>query len=154
MKKTLTNADIETMYNVLNELKGRADIIPGDSNIFWANSLNLQELREKVTKIQEIKNDMVNSYFTDKTSHTVKSEDGKESRVLNDDVKDEILAKIQSDVTNINNKTMELELEPIPKESLKDMFKANEKSMSMIEMTVMAMFVDNTEKKDKDSDTK
>lgn len=137
MKKLITNADIVTMFNTLNALKGRSDIVPGDSNIFWANSVNLKALKEKVEMFQEIVNDLVNSFFTEENSH----EEG-ETRVLNDDKKEEVLSKINEQVHMLEAKTVEVELEPIPKKSLKSMLKSNEKTMSMLDMTVMQMFLE------------
>lgn len=138
MKKTFTNSDIVTMYNVLTNLKSRSDIVPGDINIFWANTINLQTLEEKVKLIQCTINDIVNSHFTEENSHK-----NGNKRVLNDDVKDDIIKEINRDITTINEKIIEIDIEPIPKEAIKKMYKINEDKLSFLEMTVMSQFIDN-----------
>lgn len=144
MKKTLTNADIITMYNTLNEMKGRSDIVPGDAEVFWANSVNIKVLKEKVENITEIVQELVNSHFTEENSYSAVDSDGNETgnRILNDDVKDEVIKEINIDVERIYAKSCEIDLESIPKESLKKMLKANEDKMSFLEMTVMNEFVE------------
>lgn len=144
MRKTLTNADIITMYNTLNEMKGRSDMIPGDAEVFWANALNIKILKEKAESIGEIVQELVHSHFTEKNSHPIVDENGTETgnRALNDDVKEDIISKLNADIEKIYAKSYEIELEPIPKASLKKMLKANEDKMSFLEMTVMNEFVE------------
>lgn len=143
MKKTLTNADIVTMYNTLNTMKSRSDLMPGDAEVFWANAINLKTLKEKAENINTITQELVNTYFTEENSHPVLDENGNEtgSRALNDDAKDTVVAEINSGIEKIYEKSYEVELEPIPKESLKKMLKANEDKMSFLEMTIMNEFV-------------
>lgn len=143
MRKTITNADILTMYNTLNEMKSRSDLIPGDAEIFWANAMNLKVLKEKSDNISEIVQELINTHFTEENSHSVVDENGNDTgkRVLNDDVKDTVISEINTDIEKIYAKTCEVELESIPKESLKKMVKANEDKMSFLEMTVMNEFV-------------
>ena len=40
MKKVIVNADIMAMYKTLNSMKSRADLIAGDVDVFWANTIN------------------------------------------------------------------------------------------------------------------
>lgn len=143
MRKTITNADILTMYNTLNEIKSRSDLIPGDAEIFWANAMNLKTLREKSDNISEVVQELINTHFTEENSHSVVDENGNDTgkRALNDDVKETVVSEINTDIEKIYAKTCEVELEPIPKESLKKMVKANEDKMSFLEMTVMNEFV-------------
>lgn len=42
MKKVIVNADIMAMYKTLNSMKSRADLIAGDVDVFWANTMNLK----------------------------------------------------------------------------------------------------------------
>ena len=44
MKKTIVNADVVAMYKTLNLMKSRSDLIAGDVNVFWANTMNLKTL--------------------------------------------------------------------------------------------------------------
>lgn len=147
MKKTIVNADIVAMYRTLNNMKSRSDIVPGDVDVFWANTMNLKTLTEQVNKISEFEQELVNSFFTEENSHPATDEDGNEtgSRVLNDDVKDKISKEIQEGLNKIYSKTCELDIETIPAESLKKMLKANEDKLSMLDMTVMYEFVEKGE---------
>lgn len=147
MKKTIVNADIVAMYRTLNNMKGRSDIVPGDVDVFWANTMNLKTLTEQINKISEFEQELVNSFFTEENSHPATDEDGNEtgSRVLNDDVKDKISEEIQEGLNKIYSKTCELDIETIPAESLKKMLKANEDKLSMLDMTVMYEFVEKGE---------
>lgn len=142
MKKKFTNGDIVTMFNVLNNLKGRTDIVVGNADIFWANCLNLDTLKEKVDKFQKVVNSITESYFTDEVTHTEKNVSGEEDKVLNDDVKEEVLNKLQKEINSLTTKEVSVDIETIPKEAIKDMIKANEKSMTYLEMTVMRQFVE------------
>lgn len=147
MKKTIVNADIVAMYRTLNNMKSRSDIVPGDVDVFWANTMNLKTLTEQINKISEFEQELVNSFFTEENSHPATDEDGNEtgSRVLNDDVKDKISKEIQEGLNKIYSKTCELDIETIPAESLKKMLKANEDKLSMLDMTVMYEFVEKGE---------
>lgn len=142
MKKSYANSDIVTMYNVLNNLKGRADIIVGDADIFWANCNNLEALKEKADKIQTVTTDIVNSFFTDENSHIEKNEEGEEVRILNDETKEETLHNLQIELNKINAKKVDIELESISEESVKTFVKNNEKAMSFLEMNVMRQFIE------------
>ena len=51
MKKVIVNADIMAMYKTLNSMKSRADLIAGDVDVFWANTMNLKTLKAQVDKI-------------------------------------------------------------------------------------------------------
>ena len=145
MKKTLTNAEIVKIYNTLMSIKNSPNIVPGDSSIYWANNVNITTLKPKAEMIQDTINEIVNSYFTDENTHMSKDSTGKEIKTLNDDVKDTVVAKINNDVYELENKTVEIELEPIEKEAFDTMVKINEKTMSMAQMDVMGLFVLNKE---------
>lgn len=54
MKKVIVNADIMAMYKTLNSMKSRADLIAGDVDVFWANTMNLKTLKAQVDKISEV----------------------------------------------------------------------------------------------------
>lgn len=140
MKKVIVNADVITMYKTLNAIKSRSDIVPGDVEIFWANTMNLKTLKAQADKISEVEQELVNSFFTEENSHP--ADNGTDGRVLNDDVKDVIIPKIQEGLQKIYDKTCELDIEMIPEESLKKMLKANEDKLSMLDMTVMYEFVE------------
>ena len=144
MKKTLTNSDIITIYDALNGLNGRSDMVPGDVEVFWANKKNTKVLKEKAEEINSIVQEIVNSHFTDENSHPVVDEDGNETggKVLNDDVKDQVLEEINADINKIYVKPVEIDLELIPQDSLTKMFKANEGKMSFLERTIMAEVAD------------
>ncbi len=141
MKKTLTNAEIVKTYNTLMNIKNSSNIVPGDSSIYWANNVNLATLKPKAEMVQNTINEVINSYFTDENTHMSKDSSGKEVKVLNDDVKDSIIVKINSDVAELENKTAEIELESIEKEAFEMMIKLNEKTMTMVQMDVMRLFV-------------
>lgn len=147
MKKTIVNADVVAMYKTLNLMKSRSDLIAGDVNVFWANTMNLKTLKEQADKISEVEQELVDSFFTEENSHPVTDENGNETggRILNDDVKDTIIPEIQEGLQKIYDKTCELDIEMIPEESLKKMFKANEDKLSMLDMTVMYEFVEKGE---------
>lgn len=143
MKKTIVNADVIAMYKTLNTMKSRSDIVPGDVEVFWANTTNLKTLEEQANKIFEFERDLVNAFFTEENSHPVLDENGNETgRALNDDVKDKISEEIQAGLQKIYSKTCELDIETIPETSLKKMLKANEDKLSMLDMTVMYEFVE------------
>ena len=141
MKKILTNAEIVKTYNTLMNIKNSSNIVPGDSSIYWANNVNLATLKPKAEMVQNTINEVINSYFTDENTHMSKDSSGKEVKVLNDDVKDSIIVKINSDVAELENKTAEIELESIEKEAFEMMIKLNEKTMTMVQMDVMRLFV-------------
>ena len=86
MKKVIVNADIMAMYKTLNSMKSRADLIAGDVDVFWANTMNLKTLKAQVDKISEVEQELVDSYFTEENSHPIVDENGNETgnRVLND----------------------------------------------------------------------
>ena len=143
MKKTIVNADVVAMYNTLNTMKSRSDIVPGDVDVFWANTMNLKTLKAQADKIAEFEQELINSFFTEENSHVVTDESGNETgRALNDDIKDTVVPEIQEGLQKIYDKTCELDIEMIPKESLKKMLKANEDKLSMLDMTVMYNFVE------------
>ena len=50
MKKTIVNADVVAMYKTLNTMKSRSDIVPGDVDVFWANTMNLKTLKAQADK--------------------------------------------------------------------------------------------------------
>lgn len=141
MEKILTNAEIVKIYNTLMNIKNSSNIVPGDSSIYWANNVNLATLKPKAEMVQNTINEVINSYFTDENTHMSKDSSGKEVKVLNDDVKDSIIVKINSDVAELENKTAEIELESIEKEAFEMMIKLNEKTMTMVQMDVMRLFV-------------
>lgn len=147
MKKTIVNADVIAMYRTLNEMKSRSDLVAGDVEVFWANTMNLKTLKEQADKISEFERDLVNSFFTEENSHPVLDEEGNETgnRALNDDAKDRVSEEIQEGLNKIYSKTCELDIETIPSESLKKMLKANEDKLSMLDMTVMYEFVEKGE---------
>ena len=147
MKKTIVNADVVAMYKTLNLMKSRSDLIAGDVNVFWANTMNLKTLKEQADKISEVEQELVDSFFTEENSHPATDENGNETggRILNDDVKDTIIPEIQEGLQKIYEKTCELDIEMIPEESLKKMLKANEDKLSMLDMTVMYEFVEKGE---------
>ena len=118
MKKVIVNADIMAMYKTLNSMKSRADLIAGDVDVFWANTMNLKALKAQVDKI---------------------------SFMLSDDIKDKIIPEIQESLQKIYDKTCELDVEMIPEESLKKMLKSNEDKLSMLDMTVLYEFVEKGE---------
>ena len=70
MKKVIVNADIMAMYKTLNSMKSRADLIAGDVDVFWANTMNLKTLKAQVDKISEVEQELVDSYFTEENSHS------------------------------------------------------------------------------------
>ena len=143
MKKTIVNADVVAMYKTLNTMKSRSDIVPGDVDVFWANTMNLKTLKAQADKIAEFEQELINSFFTEENSHVVTDEIGNETgRALNDDIKDTVVPEIQEGLQKIYDKTCELDIEMIPKESLKKMLKANEDKLSMLDMTVMYNFVE------------
>ena len=142
MKITFTNGDIITIYNVLKNLNSRNDIVPGDSNIFWANYLNMETFKTASEKINNAVQSFLVSLYNDKNSHIVKGEDRTEQRVFNDDKIHEMNEKINKEISVLENRTMELDVESIQKESLKKMYEANAKVMTMLEMTVMNKFVE------------
>lgn len=143
MKKTIVNADVVAMYKTLNTMKSRSDIVPGDVDVFWANTMNLKTLKAQADKIAEFEQELINSFFTEENSHIVIDESGNETgRALNDDIKDTVVPEIQEGLQKIYDKTCELDIEMIPKESLKKMLKANEDKLSMLDMTVMYNFVE------------
>lgn len=137
MTKKLTNADIAVIYNTLNALKGRDDIVIGDMDIFWAIRYNLNVFKEKATFIQETINEKVQSYFTDENTEIVD-----EQKVIKEELREEISAKINADVQELNSKAMDVEYVSIKLDSLKAMAKANESKLTMLEMTVLEQFVD------------
>ena len=145
MKKILTNAEIVKIYNTLISIKNSSNIVPGDSSIYWSNNVNIATLKPKAEMIQDTINEIVNSYFTDENTHMSKDSAGKEVKTLNDNVKDTVVTKINNDVYELENKTVEIELEPIEKEAFDTMVKINEKTMSMAQMDVMGLFVLNKE---------
>ena len=147
MKKTLTNAEIVKTYNTLMSIKNSPNIVPGDSSIYWANNVNISTLKPKAEMIQDTVNEVVNSYFTDENTHTTKDTSGKEIKVLNDDIKDDIIVKINQDVSELENKTVEIVFESITKEAFEAMIKTNEKTMSMAQMDVMGMFIESDSEK-------
>lgn len=143
MKKTIVNADVVAMYKTLNNMKSRSDIVPGDVEVFWANTTNLKILEEQANKIFEFERELVSSFFTEENSHPVLDENGNETGcALNDDIKDKVSAEIQAGLQKIYSKTCELDIEMIPETSLKKMLKANEDKLSMLDMTVMYEFVE------------
>ena len=147
MKKVIVNADIMAMYKTLNSMKSRADLIAGDVDVFWANTMNLKALKAQVDKISEVEQELVDSYFTEENSHPIVDENGNETgnRVLNDDIKDKIIPEIQESLQKIYDKTCELDVEMITEESLKKMLKSNEDKLSMLDMTVLYEFVEKGE---------
>lgn len=116
MKKVIVNADIMAMYKTLNSMKSRADLIAGDVDVFWANTMNLKTLKAQVDKISEVEQELVDSYFTEENSHPIVDENGNETgnRALNDDIKDKIIPEIQEGLQKIYDKTCELDVEMIP----------------------------------------
>lgn len=147
MKKILTNAEIVKIYNTLMSIKNSPNIAPGDSSIYWANNVNISTLKPKAEMIQDTVNEVINSYFTDENTHTSKDASGKEIKVLNDEIKDDVIAKINHDVNELENKTVEVVLESITKEAFEVMIKTNEKTMSMAQMDVMGMFIESDSEK-------
>ena len=160
MKKVIVNADIMAMYKTLNSMKSRADLIAGDVDVFWANTMNLKTIywytakkqadgsfKAQVDKISEVEQELVDSYFTEENSHSIVDENGNETgnRALNDDIKDKIIPEIQEGLQKIYDKTCELDVEMIPEESLKKMLKSNEDKLSMLDMTVLYEFVEKGE---------
>ena len=147
MKKVIVNADIMAMYKTLNSMKSRADLIAGDVDVFWANTMNLKTLKVQVDKISEVEQELVDSYFTEENSHPIVEENGNETgnRVLNDDIKYKIIPEIQEGLQKIYDKTCALDVEMIPEESLKKMLKSNEDKLSMLDMTVLYEFVEKGE---------
>lgn len=147
MKKTIVNADVMAMYNTLNNMKSRSDLVAGDVEVFWANTMNLKTLKGQADKISEVSQELIDSYFTEENSHPTTDEDGNETggRTLNDDVKDTLAPEIQTGLQKIYAKTCELDIETIPAESLKKMLKANEDKLSMLDMTVLYEFVEKGE---------
>ena len=147
MKKTLTNAEIISLYNTLEAINSRTDLVPGDVDVFFANSKNLKTLKAAADSISEIVQEVINKHFTDDNSHAVLDDDGNETenRALNDDVKDEIVKLINSDINKIYAKTEDLEIVTIPEESLKKMFSANVEKMTFAEMTIMNEFIEERE---------
>mgnify|MGYP007065015828 CR=1 FL=1 len=125
MKKVIVNADIMAMYKTLNSMKSRADLIAGDVDVFWANTMNLKTLKAQVDKISEVEQELVDSYFTEENSHPI--------------------IEIQEGLQKIYDKTCELDVEMIPEESLKKMLKSNEDKLSMLDMTVLYEFVEKGE---------
>lgn len=111
MKKVIVNADIMAMYKTLNSMKSRADLIAGDVDVFWANTMNLKTLKAQVDKISEVEQELVDSYFTEENSHSIVDENGNETgnRALNDDIKDKIIPEIQEGLQKIYDKTCELD---------------------------------------------
>ena len=139
MKKVIVNADIMAMYKTLNSMKSRADLIAGDVDVFWANTMNLKALKAQVDKISEVEQELVDSYFTEENSHPIVDENGNETgnRVLNDDIKDKIIPEIQESLQKIYDKTCELDVHMIPEESIKKMPKSHEDKLSMHDMTLL-----------------
>ena len=138
MKKVIVNADIMAMYKTLNSMKSRADLIAGDVDVFWANTMNLKTLKAQVDKISEVEQELVDSYFTEENSHSIVDENGNETG-------NKIIPEIQEGLQKIYDKTCELDVEMIPEESLKKMLKSNEDKLSMLDMTVLYEFVEKGE---------
>lgn len=137
MKKTLTNADIVTIYNTLNALKGRNDIMIGDMSIYWANKNNLKTYGDAANFIQETVQEIVQKYFTDENSEEV---DGQ--KVIKKEYQDEITQKINVDLSKLNVQTMDVETKTISKESFEKFATANEEKLSMLELTVYEQFIE------------
>lgn len=137
MTKKLTNSDIAVIYNTLNSLKGRDDIVIGDMDVFWAIRCNLNALKEKANFIQETINEKVQSYFTDENTDEI---DGQ--KVIKEELREELGAKINADVQELNSKVMDVEITSITLDALKAMSKANSSKLSMLEMTVLEQFVE------------
>ena len=111
MKKIIVNADVMAMYRTLNAMKSRSDIVPGDVDVFWANTMNLKTLKAQADKIAEFEQELINSYFTEENSHVVTDESGNETgRALNDDIKDTVVPEIQDGLHKIYDKTCELDV--------------------------------------------
>lgn len=109
MKKTIVNADVVAMYKTLNTMKSRSDIVPGDVDVFWANTMNLKTLKAQADKIAEFEQELINSFFTEENSHVVTDESGNETgRALNDDIKDTVVPEIQEGLQKIYDKTCSL----------------------------------------------
>ena len=141
MKKRLSNTDIVVIYNTLNTLKGRDDIVIGDMDMFWAIRCNHNVFKDKAAFVQEIIQEKVQSYFTDENTDIVDDQ-----KVIKEELRDEISAKINADVNELNSKAMEVELTGIKIDSLKEFVKANASKLSMLEMTVLEQFVDEEKK--------
>lgn len=141
MKKSLTNAEVIKYYRILNSLKSRSDIIPGDINIYWSLNINLDILLKHIEKIESVVKEVVNANFTEENSHII-TNNGQESRVFNDDVKDKMTKKLSRELNQLDNKMIELEFEAIPVDSINVMLKQNEKVLSMAEIEAMCLFID------------
>lgn len=141
MKKSLTNAEVIKYYRILNSLKSRSDIIPGDINIYWSLNINLDILLKHIEKIESVVKEVVNANFTEENSRII-TNNGQESRVFNDDVKDKMTKKLSRELNQLDNKMIELEFEAIPVDSINVMLKQNEKVLSMAEIEAMCLFID------------
>lgn len=138
MKKTLVNADIMTIYNTLNTLKGRNDITIGDMSIYWANKNNLKTLGDATNFIQEAVQEIVQKYFTEENSEM--TEDGQ--RAIKKEYQEEIMGKINVELNKLNIQTMDIEIKTITKESFEKFTNSNAEKLTMLELTVFEQFVE------------
>ena len=82
MKKVIVNADIMAMYKTLNSMKSRADLIAGDVDVFWANTMNLKTLKAQVDKISEVEQELVDSYLQRKTHILLLTKTGMKQEIV------------------------------------------------------------------------
>lgn len=144
MTKKFTNSDITVIYNTLNALKGRDDILIGDMDMFWAIRYNLDVFKKHAAFVTETINDKIQSYFTDENTEEI---DGQ--KVIKKELQEEIGAKMDADVRALQGQIVDVSYTSVTLKSLRAMAKANESKLTMLEMTVLEQFVDEeTEKKE------
>lgn len=133
MKKTINiqNNMIKNVIDALNIFKSRNNITCTPT-ITITVIRNIKILEEEMQNIIECEKTIKDKYFTDKTSHVEKDENGNEKVVLNKECEEEILKKITSDFVELGNGIAELELETI---SQKDFDKLIAKNKSLDVMT-------------------
>lgn len=141
MKKKLSNAEIIKNYRILKSLKSRSDVVPGDINIYWSLTINLETMLKHIEKIELVVKEVIDSYFTEENSHII-NDNGNEVKVFNDDVRETMTEKLNIEFAKIDNKLVELDFDEIPTDSINEMLKQNEKTLSMAEIGALCIFID------------
>ena len=141
MKKKLSNAEIIKNYRILKSLKSRPDVVPGDINIYWSLTINLETMLKHIEKIELVVKEVIDSYFTEENSHII-NDNGNEVKVFNDDVRETMTEKLNIEFAKIDNKLVELDFDEIPTDSINEMLKQNEKTLSMAEIGALCIFID------------
>lgn len=142
MKKTLTNSDIVIIYNTLNILKSRDDIMLGDISIYWANKNNLKVLADAAAMIQETVQEIAKSYFTDENSE---EKDGQ--RIIKEEYQEEVTQKLNIDIEALNIQTMDVDIKSFKKDAFEKFINANIDKLSMRDIAVLELFVEEDNKK-------